>query len=796
MPLAWISRLFPDSAVLLSPGREPLGGAALRESIAALARQMTEAGLKPGDALAMALPDGPELLANAAAAAAVAACAPLNPDLLEAELEAQLRRLAPRALLAPPESAARRAGERLGIPLFEPGRALAPAPDARSYPGAVLLLHTSATTGTPKLVPLSESNLEATFAGTREALQLTEADCFLSMMPLFHLQGLMAALGQFRAGGTVVATAGFDPHGFLDWLEEYRPTWYTAGPTLHRAILALNPGAVCRRCGLRVVRSVGAPLPAALLEEIETALGVTVIEGYGSTEAGLLTSNRLPPGIRKPGSVGLPVSGAEVALDDGEIVARGPSIASGYANDPEGTREAFREGWFHTGDLGWFDPDGYLYVTGRIKDIINRGGEKVQPVEVDRALEAHPAVREAAAFPVPHPTLGEEVAAAVVLQAGASARESELRRFVSARLAAFKVPRRILTVKEIPKGGSGKPLRTRLTAEYAPEASAPQPPSDALEARLAALWAGMLGAEGIGVADDFFSLGGNSLLAANMLVRVEEECGCRVAAFSEPASVEHLAELIRGGFRAAPRPLFAIPGADQNPFSFHPLASRLAPDQPVYVLRAPEAATIPEMARALINEMTAVCPEGPYLVAGHCFGGLVAFEIGCQLERDGVPVGLVLIDTPRPGYPSLPRDWRMFARALFEPDWLVRPSYLFGRLRLRLNGRTPMPDPVAAANTRLAAAYDPCPFGGRLVHFVAADEWQRTLPRLWRLLGSPCGWSELAAGGVDLRPMAAGHSSILAEPAVGEMAAQLRDLIPALIPCRVCLPDAAVSSNA
>ncbi len=774
----------PDSAALLSPGRDPLVGSALGRSAESLAEQMAFAGLKAGDALAIALPDGPDLLLSILAASSVAACAPLNPALGEAEFEFQLAGLAPRALLDVPGSPARAAAQRLGIPLLEPGRRLGSASSSRRYPGSELLLYTSATTGKPKLVALNEANQTARFEAKREALGLTSADRMLSLMPLFHVHGLEAR-SQLRAGGTLMIVPGFDPRHFLDWIEEYRPTWYTASPTHHRAILALSPGEVCRRCGVRCVDSGGGPLPVELRTALESELGVPVIEGYGMTETGLLASHRLPPAVRKPDSVGIRAGNSEIACDDGEIIVRGPGVINEYVNDPCASREAFRDGWFHTGDLGWLDSDGHLHIVGRIKDIINRGGEKIQLLEVECALAAHPAVQECAAFPIPHRTLGENVAAAVVLRAGASAGESELRRFVSARLAAFKVPRRILFLQAIAKSATGKPLRAQLAERYGAAASVPQPPADALEARLAAIWSQMLNRPDIGVDGDFFSLGGDSLLATNMLVQVEHECGCRIAAFSEPVTIEHLADLIRKQIRAANRPLFAIPAADQNVFSFYPLSLHLAPDRPLYVLRTPPAASIPEMAHLLIDEMRAVCPEGPYELVGYCFGGMVAFEIACQLQRQGASVGLlVLIDTPMPGFPSFSKHWRQMAHELVmrRREWLIRPVYLLKRVLVRVRARGVWrpefpPDPITTANIRTVQDYVPCTYDGCIVHFVAADELIQEWPQHWRQIGSRCGWREVTTGGLDLRPLASDHNSILGEPAASELAAQLRQLL-------------------
>jgi acyl-CoA synthetase (AMP-forming)/AMP-acid ligase II/thioesterase domain-containing protein/acyl carrier protein len=785
-----LDALIPDSAELLTPEQRSRDGRELRRDIEAQARDFLRAGVARGDALAIALPDGPEMLTASLAAASMATCAPLNPAFCEAEFELYLSSLGVRALIAEPGSPAIAAAQRLGIPLFQPGRPLPGTPAARAYPEAAVLLHTSATTGNSKLVPLSAAHISAMLDSTCGALQLSPDDRFLSMMPLFHLHGLLSCLAQWRAGGSVALTAGFEAREFLSWMEEYRPTWYSAGPTLHRAILSLTDDSF-RPGRLRFVRSMGAPLHRELLEQLEARLGVPVIEGYGLTETGLVASNPLRQ--RKPGSVGRSV-GPEIAIIEGEVVIRGPSVFAGYANDPEANREAFRQGWFRSGDLGHIDSEGFLYITGRTKEMINRGGEKVLPLEVDAALGAHPAVEEAVAFSIPHPTLGEDVAAAVVVRAGHSVRESELRQFVSGRLAPFKIPRRIVFPETIPKGPTGKPMRSQLTEQYASEVAASVTPADPLEQRLAAIWAEILKLREVGTADNFFSLGGDSLLALQMLQRVEQECGALVSALSEPATIEHLAVILRNQRPEAPAPaqLFCVPAADENPYSFRLLAQHLGPDTSVWVLRNPEPLaergdyTVEHVAGLLLSGLRAHRHHGPYLLAGHCFGGIVAFEMARRLLEQGEEVRLLaLIDTPRPGYPGFRRDWRLYLRALLRLDWIRRSDHPLSEALVGVRGlwrrifaRLPrpvapvLPGDVDHANRIAASRYVPGPYAGRIVQIVAADQWMTGL-----LLDSRLGWGELAAGGFDVQYIAGRHDSLLAEPSVRDLGERLATLL-------------------
>jgi len=339
-----------------------------------------------------------------------------------------------------------------------------------------LLLHTSGTTSRPKLVPLLQRNLLASAENIGRTLALTRDDVCLNIMPLFHIHGLVAAtLSSLAAGASVSCTPGFNALKFFGWLDEVRPTWYTAVPTMHQAILARAKGhrEMIARSRLRLIRSSSQSLPAPVMVEMEKTYGVPVIESYGMTEAShQMASNPLPPRARKPGSVGL-AAGPEVAILDeewkalppgqvGEISIRGPNVTPGYEANPEANEKSFRDGWFRTGDQGVFDEEGYLRLTGRLKEQINRGGEKFSPLEVDQVLSSHPAVAQALTFAVPHDKLGEEVAAAVVLREGATATERELRAFCASHLAEFKVPRKLVLLTEIPKGATGKLQRIGL----------------------------------------------------------------------------------------------------------------------------------------------------------------------------------------------------------------------------------------------------------------------------------------------------------------------------------------------
>lgn len=493
-----VARADPQAVAFTAPERAPLTYAGLRAQIGRTAEMLARAGIGPDDRVAIVLPNGPEAASAFVSIAPAAATAPLNPAYREEEFDFYLADLEARALVvregdeSPAVAVARRRGIAVlrlrvepGAPAgtftLEPESAAGPAraPAFAAGEDVALLLHTSGTTSRPKLVPLLHRNLLASARHIADTLRLSPADRCLQIMPLFHIHGLVAAvLASLHAGASLFLTPGFDAFRFLRWLEESGATWTTAVPTMYQAVLPRarrQPDAVRGR--LRLLRSSSASLPPQVMRELEEVFAAPVIEAYGMTEAAhQMTSNPLPPGVRKPGTVGLPAGPLVRVADaegrfletgtEGEVVISGPNVTPGYVNNPEANAAAFFEAegrrWFRTGDLGRFDEDGYLTLVGRIKEIINRGGEKVAPLEVDNVLMEHPAVRQVVTFALPHPVLGEEVAAAVVLEEGAEVSEGELRAFAAERLADFKVPRKIVFVPEIPKGPTGKLQRIGL----------------------------------------------------------------------------------------------------------------------------------------------------------------------------------------------------------------------------------------------------------------------------------------------------------------------------------------------
>ena len=482
-----------DAPAIGTPGRPWLSHGALRELCARTVAALNAMGVGRNDRVAIVLPNGPEMAAAFICIAAGATTAPLNPAYRADEFDFYLSDLNAKCLVIQQgmESPARAAAAARGIPVveLEPGEAgagdftlLPTISGTPAHPGLAhaddiaLVLHTSGTTSRPKIVPLRHINVTASAYHIGEGLALKPDDVCLNIMPLFHIHGLIAAvLSSLAAGASVSCTPGFNAFKFFSWFDEVRPSWYTAVPTMHQALLGLaaRNKDIIARSRLRFVRSSSASLPPQVMTELESVFGVPVLEAYGMTEAAhQMACNPLPPAPHYPGSVGI-AAGPEIAIMDddgnllpaealGEIVIRGRNVTAGYDSNPDANAKAFTNGWFRTGDQGRLDAAGYLRLTGRLKEIINRGGEKISPLEVDEILMDHPAVAQVVTFGMPHAKLGEDVAAAVVLREGATVNEHELRAFCGERLAPFKVPRKIVFLAEIPKGATGKLQRIGL----------------------------------------------------------------------------------------------------------------------------------------------------------------------------------------------------------------------------------------------------------------------------------------------------------------------------------------------
>ena len=842
---------------IAAPGRRPLTYDRLRVHIDHTVKTLNSMGVGRGDRVAIVLPNGPEMAVAFLAVASGATSAPLNPAYRADEFEFYLSDLKAKGLLIQSgiDSPAIAVARRLGISILE----CSPVSEAEAgifslrgdqhSPAAktngrrllrgfaepddvALVLHTSGTTSRPKIVPLRHTNICASAHNIQVTLQLTEKDRCLNIMPLFHIHGLIGAtVSSLVAGASVVYTPGLDVTTFFKWMETFHPTWYTAVPTMHQAILtqAESNREIIARNPLRFIRSSSAALPPKVMAELERAFQAPVIESYGMTEAShQMASNPLPPSPRKPGSVGV-AAGPEIAVMDeigtllpqgqkGEIVIRGTNVMWGYENNPAEVKSSFTNGWFRTGDQGFLDTDGYLFVTGRLKEMINRGGEKISPYEVDVVLMDHPAIAEVVTFAAPHVSLGEEVAAAVVLKENTSATEREIQEFARLRLVDSKVPRRVIILKEIPKGPTGKLQRIGLAEKLGlmPSYSERLGPEkafvasrDALELQLTEIWEKILGLKPIGIKDNFFDLGGNSLLAVNLILEIEKATGRNLppSFLLEAFTVEQLADMLRRQEGTSPssllvaiqsngsnRPFFFIHAVSGNVLHYRTLSRYLGSDQPFYGLQAqgldgklPPLHRIQDMASLYIKEVRALQPDGPYFLGGGSSGGIVAFEMAQQLHAQGQHVALLaLFDTYLPG--SKTNNFVQKVDRLVGDLLVRRPkeglSYLLGMLGSRVGtsvqGLTRKIYPrregsvtrtmrdVLEANRDALRNYTPQMYPGQITLLLSSEAPERSF------YDRRLGWSDMAADGLDVQVVPGSHDTLFAEPHVKILAEKLR----------------------
>src|SRR5215471_11236401 len=480
------------TAVALPESNLQITYGALRDQIDAVARALAAAGVKRGDRVGIALPNGLPMVVSFFAAALAGTAAPLNPAYKEDEFRFFLEDTDAKVLILPPDGLeeARKAAAgtvpMLTIAMDADGTVRFAGSPARapytppSGDDIALVLHTSGSTGRPKRVPLAHRNLVVSAGNVARSYQLGPNDVAMCVMPLFHVHGLVAStLGTLSTGGTLVVPAKFNPLSFWRIARDHGVTWYSAVPTIHQLLLARANASEGRPAGsetLRFIRSCSAALPPQVMHDLERAFGAPVLEAYGMTEAAhQMASNPLPPAARLPGSVGRGTDVQISIMDDerrhlpagerGEVVIKGPNVVRGYENNPEANATSFTDGWFRTGDQGFLDADGYLTLVARIKELINRGGEKISPREIDEVLLAHPAVAEAVCFGVPHRMWGEEVEAAVVVKDAVS--ETDLIAFCKDRLAEFKRPKQIHITETIPRTATGKIQRGVVAKAFA-----------------------------------------------------------------------------------------------------------------------------------------------------------------------------------------------------------------------------------------------------------------------------------------------------------------------------------------
>jgi acyl-CoA synthetase (AMP-forming)/AMP-acid ligase II/thioesterase domain-containing protein/acyl carrier protein len=717
---------------IVSAGLGTLSFGGLVRHVRQIGNELAAAGIGPSSRVGIALQRGPEAALLNVAIAANATVLPINPNLPPAELREELKRIRLHALVVPGE-----AGlppwvdeDEEGVVLFKASKAassfeeiaLAPVKDVRrpAPPSWVTeqswaaIFRTSGTTGPSKRVPVTHENLVEMARKMERWLALTPADRSACIMPIYYNAGFKATLvAPLLVGCSVALPESAGAHDIEQWLGELRPTWLTASPAFLQAVVEKLSASSGRSVAqsLRFVLSTASYLPDHTRLELTRLLGKPVVEFYGLCEAGMMTGPVLS--LEKPGSVGRIPEGELAIHDDsgglmrpgqvGQVMLRGPSVMPGYLlDDIEGEPTGLLDGWLATGDLGSVDERGHLAIVGRTKEIINRGGEKIAPYDVEKALLAHPAVREAAAFAVPHVRLGENVGAAVVLHPGAGATSTDLIDFAYERLAPFQRPRHVHIVDSLPLGPTGKISRPRLSAAFADAKQDTPPPAAPLEVLIAEIWQRLLKRADIGMDDDFFEIGGDSLQATEMLLEIEETTHHRInpSDIRAQLTIRVLCDRLAGAAAARDEAMTKVRAGEGTPlflchgdfcgwgFYGFRLSEMLEGKGPVYLLHslldgAKGIETIEDLASLYLAGVQAAAPAGPLRVAGYCHGGLAALELVRQLEAAGRTVEkVVLIDA-----------FSMNARPLMRPivpivSWLGR--WLPGELGRKI-GRSGMP---------------------------------------------------------------------------------------------------------
>ncbi len=851
----------PDSPALLAHGRAPLRFGELLRAIDAMGAALNGWGFGRNDRIAVVHPGGRDMAAAIIGIWSYATPVPLNPDNTLGEIAIQLRdmRVKAVAILTDMDTPARRAAADLDLPILElqPNEigAMRLAATTRAGPPAganagpvqpddiIAVLATSGTTSHSKIVPIRHRQLTVRNEIASADLGLVPDDRALNMLRLYHSGGIGQGISTpLIAGSSVAVLTDFSVEGIFETLDKEEVTWCAASYAVYHAIHphleAYRPTIERIASRMRFMRSGTGPLNAEIAEKVEAAFGIPIVVTYGSSEAGSSATDSVDRPRPDPNSVGKPAHAGVAIIDEtgtpmpqgstGEIAVRGPTVFDGYENDDAANRIAFVGEWFRTGDLGYFDNDDYLFVTGRLKEMINRGGQNITPIEIDDALLAHPDIVAASAFPIPHPTLGEDVAAAVVTRDGAGVDQSALIRFLRDRLADYKVPRRLFFATEIPKGPTGKVQRHKLAEVFASSpnrragsAATSDRRASELESQLQSLWAAALGGRHVGLDDDFFQLGGDSLQAVELFLRIEEALGHPLprSVLFEAGTVAAMAKLIESSASTGcvvpiqpdgqRPPLFCVHDISGEILNFRGLAGYLHRDQPVYGVQSvgldksePPLVRIEDMATRYITEMRQIQPTGPYYIGGYSMGGWIAYEIARQLNEMGQSVALLaLFDTnPRQGqsratlYQWLGHhrnhlanlktaDMAPYLAQRFSNMGTVVAAKARGQIfsaawQTAANRGKPIPELLyrpAEANLMAARAYRPRPYHGDAVLFKAA-------PYAWMPKDAHEGWRTLIEGNLEVRSVPGDHDTLLEEPYVKGVADALSDCLDARQP--------------
>jgi oxalate---CoA ligase len=689
-----------------------------------IGQQLRTAGIGPHSRVGIMLPPGPEGAVLGVAVASHAISVPLNSNRPEPEIEEELARARLHALVLPSwvESPAFAIAQKSSFGLLEASRAAGslstvalrqvrktsvPASPAgltveqralikRIAAGfaphptldcIALIFTTSGTTGTAKLVPVTHENLLVTAEKMQQWFNLSSDDRTAFVLPGYYGAAIkISLLAPLLLGGSVGLPTPRHVQDLVEWIPDLCPTWLWGNPTFFQAVLdrLRSRAGIKLTHSLRFVVSGTTYLPPTLRAELEETLGVPVLQSYGMSEAGILAADPAPPFKRKPGTVGL-ISREELTilgpkgdpLPDGEvgdIVVHGPTVSPDIGTDAEAKAQHSNDRWLFTGDLGSIDSEGYLTVVGRTKELINRGGEKISPYEVERALLLHPSITEAAAFSVPHPRLGENVAAAVVLKPETHPSTQDIKTFLADHLAPFKIPQHVFVVPQLPKGTTGKVSRSELSEAMSHRNRYVAPPQTHLEFLIRDIWQTMLHRDDVGIDDDFFELGGDSLLSVQMMLEVEVIARRKVplSALKAIYTVRQLAatitrtdssseELVRCAKQGVGAPFFFCHGDFETRGLWAlRLVDLLRGDRPVFLADPDPKSSIEEMAKSYLPHLLAVQPTGAFCLGGFCNGGLLAWELAHQLESLGREVEFVVLIETRSFNARLP--FRTIAR--------------------------------------------------------------------------------------------------------------------------------------
>ena len=851
--IAYWANETPNASALLGPGQASLDYQSLQQLVTEFRGELARCGFGRNDRIAVVHSGGAEMAASLIGIICNASVAPFNPAMSSGEfyLHFQDKKIKALAIEKDFPSYARDAAKQLGIAVLDiehidpasagkvrlsgtTGDPKGITTEPVQEDDLLVVLTTSGTTSYGKTVPLPHRVALPRVRNMAQMMKFDRHDRILNIMPLFHTGGFSAGLlTTIFSGGSFFPIKNNDVDMLFRCLGEARPTVIAGGYTVFHsierkaqdyleAIEAIKPG-------LRMLRTGTGHLDQKIAERLETIFSVPVVEAYGSAETSFMACTGVPPEPRKPGSVGRPDRNRVFVVDaqgnpvpdteKGEIVVKRETAFDGYENNPAANREAFSKGWYHTGDEGYLDEDGFLFITGRIKEMINRGGVKIIPTEVDQAALKHDAIREAVSFPLPHKTLGDDLALSVVLEAGETVSEADLKNFLTEYLVPHKIPSRIIFVDEIPKGATGKAQRRKLNQQLQVSslgAAEPIPfdrevnlPADTL--KMQKIWQDVLGRKKIGLDENFFALGGDSLQAVDLFLRIEKVLGQRLPrdVLFEAGTIREMARLIEEGLSSScivpiqPRgtrpPLFFVHPVGGEVLGYRDFAKYLDADQPFYGIQQFQSETnfsrfssLEDMADYYLDEIRQVQPKGPYYLGGHSFGGLVAYVIARKLALLGEETAfLALLDTYLPSrkrYVS-PMNWiSKHYRIWSQLPFSKKPGYIFDRMRniakgvmrlLKLKFMSASGSNLPGSKTSTAGAisnqdlnalnvkkFRPLPYSGDAIFF--RTELPVSLhPNVHNE------WKNLIQGRLDICEISGGHVQIMEEPNVQELASKL-----------------------